>query len=66
MDIGLLSMAMSQNYVKQQASIALMKQTMDMAQEQSEALQKLMASIDVSAIQHAAQPHLGGNIDITL
>lgn len=32
--------------------------------QQGEALKTLMQSTNVSAIQHAAQPHLGGTIDI--
>lgn len=63
MDIALLSMALSQSKVQQQASILVMKKTMGSAEEQGEALQKLMGT---TAIQRAAQPHLGGNIDLKL
>lgn len=64
MDIALLSMALSQGQVQQQASISVMKKAMDQAETGAEGLTKMIASADVQALQHAAQPHLGGNIDI--
>ncbi|MDV2684286.1 YjfB family protein [Alkalihalophilus lindianensis] len=64
MDIALLSMAMNQGQVQQQASMAVMKKAMGNAEQQGEALQKLMSSADATAIQHAAQPHLGSSIDV--
>ncbi|WP_368503277.1 YjfB family protein [Alkalihalophilus sp. As8PL] len=64
MDIALLSMAMNQGQIQQQASMAVMKKAMGNAEQQGEALQKLMSSADATAIQHAAQPHLGGSIDV--
>lgn len=66
MDIAKMSIYMSQGYVQQQASIALMKNTLDMAQQQGQAMQELIQSADLTGLQHAAQPHLGGNIDIKL
>ncbi|MCL7746703.1 YjfB family protein [Halalkalibacter alkaliphilus] len=66
MDIALMSMALSQGQVQQQASLSVMKKAMGNAEQQGEALQKLMSSGDVQAIQQAAQPHLGGNIDLKL
>ncbi|KAF0825137.1 YjfB family protein [Cytobacillus firmus] len=63
MDIALLSMALSQGQVQQQASLSVMKQAMDQAQQGADGLTKMMASADVAALEHAAQPHLGGNID---
>ncbi|TWI59959.1 YjfB family protein [Halalkalibacter nanhaiisediminis] len=66
MDIALMSMALSQGQVQQQASMAVMKKAMGSAEQQGDALQKLMSSADAAAIQHAAQPHLGGSIDIKL
>ncbi|WP_017726260.1 YjfB family protein [Halalkalibacterium ligniniphilum] len=66
MDIALLSMALSQSNVQQQASVALMKKTLGQAEQQGNALQKLMSSADAQSIQHAAQPHLGGTIDLKL
>ena len=64
MDIALMSMALSQGQVQQQASMSVMKMAMGNAEQQGEALQKLMSTTDVAVIQHATQPHLGGNIDL--
>ena len=66
MDIALMSMALSQGQVHQQASISVMKMAIGDAKQQGDALQKLMSTTDASTIQHAAQPHLGGNIDLKL
>lgn len=66
MDIALLSMAMSQSQVQQKASISVMKKAMDQAESGANGLLKMMDSANVAALQHAAQPHLGGNIDIKL
>ncbi|MED1603086.1 YjfB family protein [Alkalihalophilus marmarensis] len=66
MDIALLSMALNQGQVPQQASMAVMKKAMGNAEQQGEAQQKLMHSADAKAIQQAAQPHLGSAIDLSL
>ncbi|OLO38102.1 hypothetical protein BTR23_11950 [Alkalihalophilus pseudofirmus] len=66
MDIALLSMALNQGQVQQQASMSIMKKAVGNVEQQGEALQKLMTTADPKAIQHAAQPHLGGTIDIKL
>lgn len=54
-------MALSQGQVQQQTSMSVMKMAMGNAEQQGETLQKLM---NTSAIQHAAQPYLGGNINL--
>ncbi|WP_419958135.1 putative motility protein [Psychrobacillus psychrotolerans] len=54
MDIALLSMVMSQQNVMQQA--------MGSTEQQGDTFN----TTDVAAIQQAAQPHLGGNIDLKL
>ncbi|WP_416147302.1 YjfB family protein [Salipaludibacillus sp. HK11] len=64
MDIAALSMAMSQGEVKNQASISMMKKAMRQAGEQVEAMDKLIDSANVQKMAQAAQPHLGGNIDV--
>ncbi|GAA0285575.1 hypothetical protein GGQ92_001076 [Gracilibacillus halotolerans] len=51
MDIGLLSIAMSQGKVQQQASISVIKHAMGNAEQQGEAIQKLIESTD---LQHQA------------
>ncbi|NEU30233.1 putative motility protein [bacterium LRH843] len=66
MDIALLSMVLSQGQVQQQASMSVMKKAMGNAEQQGDALQKLMSTADAKAIQHAAEPHLGGRIDLKL
>ncbi|MGG0720034.1 YjfB family protein [Robertmurraya massiliosenegalensis] len=65
MDIARMSMALSQGQVQQQASLSLLKKTMDMAEgNAAELINQVMNSTDVNALQHTAQPHLGSNIDI--
>ncbi len=59
-----MSMALSQGKAKQEASMSVMKMAMGNAEQQGEAIQKLISTADVAAVQHAAQPHLGGNIDL--
>lgn len=66
MDIALMSMVLSQNQVQHQASMSVMKMAMGDAKQQGEAIQQLISSADSTAIQRAAQPHLGGNIDVKL
>ena len=65
-DIANLSIALSHSQVKDQASILIMKKMMGNVQQQGVAIQELLSSSNVQAIQHAAQPHLGGNIDLKL
>ncbi|WP_264739624.1 YjfB family protein [Cytobacillus firmus] len=64
MDIPLMSMVLSQGQVQQQASISVMKKAMDQAEGNAEFINKMMSRSQIQALHHAAQPHLGGNIDI--
>ena len=64
MDIGLMSMMLSNVGVQQQASISVMKQAMDISEGNADFINKMLGSSDIQALQHVAQPHLGGNIDI--
>lgn len=64
MDIPLMSMALSQDQVQRQASISVMKKAMDQAEGNAEFINKMMSGSQIQALQHAAQPHLGGHIDI--
>jgi hypothetical protein len=57
MDIALMSMALSQGQVQQQASLSVMKMAMGDVKQQGEAIQKLMGTADATAIQQATQPH---------
>ena len=66
MDIALMSMSLSQGKLQQQASLSVMKIAMGNAKQQGEAVKELISSSNVKALQQAAQPHLGGNIDLKL
>lgn len=61
-----MSMSLSQGKVQQQASLSVMKIAMGNAKHQGEAVKELINSSNVKALQQAAQPHLGGNIDLKL
>lgn len=64
MDIPLMSMVLSQGQVQQQASISVMRKAMDQAAGNAEFINKMMSVSQVQALEHDAQPHLGGHIDI--
>ena len=64
MDIALMSMALSRGQIQQQASMSVMKIAMGNAEQQGEALQKMLGAPNAAATQHAAEPHLGGNVDL--
>lgn len=57
--IASLSMAMNQQNVGQQASLAVMKMAMDNVEQNGDMMVQNLASI-----QQAAQPNLGANVDI--
>lgn len=56
MDITALSMALSQMNVRQEASISVMKNSMDQAEVNSESVVKML--------EQSVQPHLGGSVDL--
>jgi len=56
MDIAKLSIMMSQSQLKHQASLSVMKKTMDIAEIQSEQM--------VRMLEMSVQPHLGGHVDV--
>lgn len=64
MDIALISMALSQGKVQQEASMSVMKMAMGNVEQKDEAIQELINTTNATAIQHASQPHLGGSIDL--
>ncbi|MFB5660992.1 YjfB family protein [Alteribacillus sp. HJP-4] len=66
MDIAAMSMAMSQGKVKQQASLSVMKKAMDTGEQQSEFMNKMLASSGTQAVQQAAEPHKGASFDISI
>ncbi|WP_445661426.1 YjfB family protein [Bacillus sp. FSL K6-3431] len=59
-------MALSQGKIQQQASLSVMQMAKGTVQQQGDALVNLLSSTNLSAIQHAAQPHLGGSVDIKI
>lgn len=65
MDIAMMSIAMHQGKAQQQASLAVMKKSMDLAKGQSEGLDKLMQSAEIEAPQ-ANHPDLGGKLDVSV
>jgi hypothetical protein len=64
MDVALTSMTLSQGQIQQQASLSVMKIAMDQAEGNANFLNKMLGETNVQGLQHVAQPHLGGNIDI--
>lgn len=66
MDIANLSIALSHNQLQQQASLLVTKKAMAIATQQGQALTDLLQSSNVQAIQHAAEPHIGGNVDLKI
>lgn len=56
MDIAALSMALSQMNVRQEASISVMKKSMDQAEVNGENVVKML--------EQSVQPHLGGSVDL--
>ncbi|MFB1082280.1 YjfB family protein [Jeotgalibacillus sp. JSM ZJ347] len=65
MDIAALSIGLSHGKVKQEASLAIMNKTMNHAEQNAASLLQMMNSSQVKAVQHVAQPHLGGNVDVS-
>lgn len=61
MDIAALSVVMKQSQVKQQAGLAVMKNTMSTAEANGNALIEML---NKSTTSQAPHPHLGGQIDL--
>lgn len=64
MDIALVSMALSQGQVRQQASLSIMKKTMEQAEGNVDFLRQMLSAADVKGLEMSVSPHLGKNIDI--
>lgn len=64
MDIALLSMILSQTQLQQQVNTSLLKQSLDVAEKQSETITQLMVDSSLQNLERVAQPHLGGQIDL--
>ncbi|WP_081986995.1 YjfB family protein [Planococcus sp. CAU13] len=56
MDIAALSMALSQMNVRQEASISVMKKSMDQAESGGQDLIKML--------EQSVQPHIGGSVNV--
>lgn len=56
MDIAALSMALSQMNVRQEASVSVMKKSMDQAESNGDSVVKML--------EQSVQPHIGGSVDI--
>ena len=65
MNIAALSMMKSHANVRQDVSMALMKKTMDSAEQQNSNLIDKML-VDNKALMQAAEPHKGGSIDLSI
>ena len=56
MDIASLSMALSQMNVRQEASVSVMKKSMDQAESNGASVVKML--------EQSVQPHIGGSVDL--
>jgi len=65
MDIAALSMGLSQMKVAQQASISVMKMAMDSVKGQAVDMAKMLQA-NTKMMEQSVNPHIGGNIDISL
>lgn len=65
MDIAAVSIMLNQAKVQQQAGLSVMKMAMDTGKNQIDELVEMLEQ-STKALDHAASPHLGGNIDITI
>ena len=63
MDIPSLSMAMAQNKVLQDVSIAVMATSLDTARETGAQMVDMM---EKSAMELSVNPHIGGNFDVSV
>lgn len=65
MDIAAMSTMISQSSIQQQASLSVLKLSMDSAKVQSANLAEMLQH-STKAMEMSVNPHLGGNIDIKL
>lgn len=63
MDIPGMSVVMNQSRVQQQASLSVMKMTMNVAKEKGNMVTEL-ANSATKAMEQSVRPKLGNNIDI--
>lgn len=65
MDIAAMSTMISQSSIQQQASLSVLKLSMDSAKVQAADLAEMLQQ-STQAMEISVNPHLGGNIDIKL
>ncbi|MCM3611973.1 YjfB family protein [Planococcus sp. MERTA32b] len=56
MNIAALSVALSQMNVRQEATVSVMKKSMDQAESTGDSIVKML--------EQSVQPHIGGSVDI--
>jgi len=64
MDIAALSMALSQMNVRQEASVSVMKKTMDQAESNGQSVVKLIQDSSIKAMELSVRPHIGSQLDM--
>ena len=64
MDIAALSMALSQMNVRQEASISIMKKTMDQAESNGHSVVEMLQDSSVKVMEQSVRPHIGSHVDI--
>ena len=64
MDIAALSMVLSQMNVRQEASVSIMKKTMDQAESNGQNIVKLIQESSVKAMEQSVRPHIGSQLDM--
>lgn len=65
MDIAALSMGLSQMKVSQEASVSVLKMAMDSMKGQSFDLTQML-EVNTKMLEQSVNPHVGGNIDISI
>ncbi|WFD10027.1 YjfB family protein [Tepidibacter hydrothermalis] len=65
MDIGAMSIGLSQAKLAQQVSLSVMKMAMNSSDQKSNMINEMM-NTSVKAMEKSVTPHLGNNIDIKL
>lgn len=65
MDIAAMSTMISQSSIQQQASLLVLKLSMDSAKVQATDLTQMLQQ-STKAMELSVNPHLGGNVDIRL
>ncbi|MGF7059801.1 YjfB family protein [Brassicibacter mesophilus] len=65
MDIAAMSTMVSQSNVQHQASLSVLKLSMDASKAQAVDLTKMLQT-STKAMEMSVSPHVGGNVDIKL